>query len=802
MTTPVKLRRLLRSELPKTRDVVDPTVRQKASVIVEDVKKNGEKALLSYAIRFGDLKEGQPHILTKRELKQAFDNIPVSQQQVLLRTAARIEAFAKAQRDSIRDLKTTIPGGYAWQKVSPVERAGCYAPGGRFPLPSSVLMTGVTARCAGVKEVWVASPKPAEITKAAAHVAGADFLLCIGGAQAISALAYGAGDVAACDAIVGPGNQWVTAAKQLVAGKCAIDMLAGPSELLVLADDTAEPAVVAADLLAQAEHDVVAVPMLVTTSEALVPKVEAELTTQLAALGTKATASKSLLNNGFVVVCDDMEKAIETADFLAPEHLEVLTRDENKVAERLNHYGALFIGTKAAEVLGDYGAGPNHTLPTGRTARYTGGLSVHCFLRIRTWMQLTKPESSAAQRMVQDSVELANLEGLEGHSKSASYRLTKQEGKMNGHAMNGVNGDTKKEEVLLETPVVEYSAGEVPLSSATTPRAVLFDMDGVLADVSKSYRNAIIATAESFGVKVTHEDIDIAKNKGDANNDWVLTYKLIVGKLKEEKKITLELVTEEFQKLYLGTNGKPGLRETETLIPEKKLLDEIAANYPVCIVTGRPREEADWFLKKYGLDTIFPKNLRVCMEDCDPKPSPKPIFLALEKLGLEATQGSALSYMIGDTVDDIRAARDANCNVFGLGFVPPGKSPLSVSRPLFKAGAVRVMENLNEIRGVLKLDASVSMDVKFQGDRTAYVTRQTKETKICCNLNLDGKGKHEVSTGIGFYDHMLSALAKHARFDLFLECKGDLHIDDHHTTEDVALTLGTAFKKVYTCMFV
>ncbi|GAB5370558.1 hypothetical protein AAMO2058_001503300, partial [Amorphochlora amoebiformis] len=177
---PVKLRSLRREELPKSRDVVNASVREKAGVIVENVKKNGEKALLEYAIRFGDLKEGAKHILTKADLKSAFDGIPNDQQGVLIRTARRIEKFAKAQRNSIRDLKTPIPGGYAWQKVSPVERGGCYAPGGRFPLPSSVLMTAITARCAGVKEVWVASPRPAEITKAAAHVAGADFLLCIG----------------------------------------------------------------------------------------------------------------------------------------------------------------------------------------------------------------------------------------------------------------------------------------------------------------------------------------------------------------------------------------------------------------------------------------------------------------------------------------------------------------------------------------------------------------------------------------------------------------------------------------------
>uniref|UniRef100_A0A7S3YRN5 Imidazoleglycerol-phosphate dehydratase n=1 Tax=Lotharella globosa TaxID=91324 RepID=A0A7S3YRN5_9EUKA len=789
---PFRFRCLQRAELPKTRDVVDPNVRTKAGVIVEGVKKGGEKALIDYAVRFGDLKQGQPHILSKKELKAAFDGIPKEQQEVLISTAARIERFALAQRASIRDLKTPIPGGFAWQKVSPVERAGCYAPGGRFPLPSSVLMTGVTARCAGVREVWVASPRPAEITKAAAHVAGADFLLCIGGAQAIAALAYGAGGVPPCDAIVGPGNQWVTAAKQLVAGKCAIDMLAGPSELLVLADETADPSVVAADLLAQAEHDVVAIPMLVTTHKALVAKVEKELTTQLKNLGTKGTAAKSMADNSFVVVCDTMQEAIETADFLAPEHLEVLTKEPLAVAQRLSHYGALFIGTHAAEVLGDYGAGPNHTLPTGRTARYTGGLSVHCFLRVRTWMQLTEPASGPAQKMVRDCVALADLEGLEGHSKSAQKRLlgpksSNGDKKCNGHV------DTPKPN-LNDNHTVEYSLGEATLSKYTTPRAILFDMDGVLADVATSYRNAIIDTAEAFGAVVTHEHIDAAKAKGNANNDWVLTHRLIEN-AKGAKHVTYEQVKEKFQEIYLGTPGKPGLRDNETLIPSKELLEAIAANYPLAIVTGRPTQEADYFLKMYGLDAIFPKDKRVCMEDCKAKPSPEPILLALKKLGLEAKPNLGTVYMIGDTVDDIRAAVNAACDVVGLGFVPPAKSPLKVARNLFSAGAYRVMESLEEIRDVLNLgENGASASSSSSSSRCAHVSRKTKETTISVSMDLDGSGKSDVQTGIGFYDHMLTALSKHSRIDLNVKCEGDLHIDDHHTTEDVALAVGTAFK--------
>ena len=210
-------------------------------------------------------------------------------------------------------------------RVAPVDRAGCYAPGGRFPLPSSVLMTAVTARAAGVRDVWVASPRPDDVTLAAAAVAGADALLAVGGAQAIAALAYGAGDVPPCDVVVGPGNRWVTAAKKLVAGHVGIDMLAGPSELVVLADASADPATVAADLLAQAEHDPDALPVLVATDAELVDRVEIELERQLAALPTRDTAEPAI-GNGFAVMAGNLDDAIEVCDRLAPEHLQVLDR--------------------------------------------------------------------------------------------------------------------------------------------------------------------------------------------------------------------------------------------------------------------------------------------------------------------------------------------------------------------------------------------------------------------------------------------------------------------------------------------
>ncbi len=256
-------------------------------------------------------------------------------------------------------------------------------------------MTAVTARVAGVDNVIVASPRPALVTLAAAAVAGADAVLAVGGAHAIAALAYGIDGFDPCDVVVGPGNRWVTAAKQVVSGRVGIDMLAGPSELVVLADETVDPATVAADLLAQAEHDPDALPVLVTTSETLAKAVEAEIENQLTGLPTREVAEVALAG-GFITVVPDLESAIAVCDQLAPEHLQVMTKESEKVAATLDHWGGLFIGSGSAEVFGDYGSGPNHTLPTGGVARYRGGLSVLDFLRVRTWLEIDDPSRCEA----------------------------------------------------------------------------------------------------------------------------------------------------------------------------------------------------------------------------------------------------------------------------------------------------------------------------------------------------------------------------------------------------------------------
>ncbi len=415
------LRTIAPDEVPELRrDPVDADAYGTALEIVQDVRSRGEIALREHAERLGDIEPGAPLVIPHARLEEALAHIDQDDRDLLERVAGRISSFAEAQRLSLKPVELDVPGGRAGHIITPVDRAGCYAPGGRFPLPSSVLMTAVTARAAGVEEVWVASPRPAPIMLAAASISGATGLLAAGGAQAIAALAFGTHDIQPCDAVVGPGNRFVTAAKQIVSGRVAIDMLAGPSELVVCADGSAEPAIVAADLLAQAEHDPDALPVLVSTDEELIRDVNEELEAQLGDLPTAGTASAAL-KNGYAVLVPDLETARRVCDRLAPEHLELHIDDAETEAWRFNHYGGLFIGPGAAEVLGDYGAGPNHTLPTGGTARHTGGLSVLHFLRVRTWLSIDNP--TAATPLVRDAERLADLEGLSAHARAARWRL-------------------------------------------------------------------------------------------------------------------------------------------------------------------------------------------------------------------------------------------------------------------------------------------------------------------------------------------------------------------------------------------
>ncbi len=400
---------------------VDSATLRAAGEIVERVRTEGSAAVREYAERFGERAPGEVLVLGRDAMHAALDDVTAEERGLLERAAGRIKAFARAQREAVREVDVAIPGGRAGHTVECVEAAGCYAPAGRHPLPSSVLMTAVTARVAGCARVVVASPGAHPTMLAAAAIADADEFLAVGGAHAIAAMAFGIESLPAVDVVVGPGNRWVTAAKRVVSGAVGIDMLAGPSEVLVIADESADAALVAADLLAQAEHDPDARVVLVSTCEALVLAVEEEVGRQGPALATWETASASL-RAALCCVVGSIEEACVVADRVGTEHLQIVTRDADEVAQRIRHAGAVFVGAGAGVVLGDFGAGPNHTLPTGGTARYSAGLSVMHFLRMRTWLRMD--DLAAAEPIVRDAMALAALEGLPAHGAAAAARMT------------------------------------------------------------------------------------------------------------------------------------------------------------------------------------------------------------------------------------------------------------------------------------------------------------------------------------------------------------------------------------------
>jgi histidinol dehydrogenase len=415
MTT-VALNRIDAARLStRDRPGIDPATQSAADDIVDRVRTGGAAALVACRQQYDAIDSEAPLVFERDALVAAANALPYADRALLERTATRIASFAVAQRSALAAVDIAVAGGRAGHALVPVDRAGCYAPAGRAPLPSSLLMTAVTARMAGVREVVVATPNPSPLMLATAGIARADVVLNAGGAHAIAALAYGVG-VGPADIVVGPGNKWVTAAKRRVAGDVAIDMLAGPSELVVLADATADPRVIAADLLAQAEHDPDAFVALVTTERDLVSAVDAELNRQLATLPTAPVARASLAN-AIAVVCPTLAAAIAACDTLAPEHLELAVADADGVAARVRHAGAVFVGAGSAEVFGDYGIGGNHVLPTQRGARYTAGLSVYNFMRPRAWLRMDQPED-----VIADVAALARLEGLEAHARAAEAR--------------------------------------------------------------------------------------------------------------------------------------------------------------------------------------------------------------------------------------------------------------------------------------------------------------------------------------------------------------------------------------------
>ena len=410
--------------LPIVRGAPTTASPARVTAILEDVRDRGDTALRDWSEQ---LDRGVPPAWTVPQavLESAWNALPQPDRDALDHAIRNIRTFAEAQKLSLQAMELEIePGVVCGQRVVPVERVACYVPGGRYPLPSTVLMTVIPALAAGVAQVVVLTPPrqggwPDPHILAAAYRAGATAVHPVGGVQGIAAAAYGTESIAAVDMIVGPGNAWVTEAKRQVYGIVGIDALAGPSEVMVLCDASADLQTVAADLLAQAEHDPDAEAIAVTDDHAFAEQLVAEVERQLALLPTREIAGQAIANHGRIVVVADRAAMVALANERAPEHLEIATSDAAELAAHCTSYGGLFIGHDAAEVLGDYCTGPSHVLPTGRAGRYTGGLSALTFLKVLSTQQA---QPGAARALAQTAAHLARLEGLEAHARAAELR--------------------------------------------------------------------------------------------------------------------------------------------------------------------------------------------------------------------------------------------------------------------------------------------------------------------------------------------------------------------------------------------
>ena len=404
----------------------DRGVAGQVAAILERVKGDGFSAVADLTSRFDrvDISEDSVEVRAA-ERQSAIDRVPTDQRVALELAAHRIRSFHEAQRpaDGSSTDASGVRAGWRW---TPVERAGLYVPGGRAAYPSSVLMNAIPAQVAGVDELVMVTPTPDgrlnPLAMLAAELAGVSRIFRVGGAQAIAALAYGTRPLPKCDMIVGPGNAWVAEAKRQLYGTVGIDMVAGPSEILVVADASARPDWIAADLLSQAEHDPVAQSILMTDSATLADAVEGWVERMLPTLSTVAVARESWETYGAIILLDDMAQAPGLANRLAAEHLELMVADPAPLFDSIRHAGSIFLGSHTPEPIGDYIGGPNHVLPTGRRARFSGGLGVHNFMKRTTWLEAGAGGFAA---LAQATATLADAEGLSAHALAVRIRLEK-----------------------------------------------------------------------------------------------------------------------------------------------------------------------------------------------------------------------------------------------------------------------------------------------------------------------------------------------------------------------------------------
>ena len=397
--------------------------------IIETVKKGGDEALFSYTEKFDHCKMDAAHIrVTREEIDEAYQKVDADFVEVMKKSAANIRAFHEKQlRNSWFDPKPD--GTILGMKILPIAIAGVYVPGGKAAYPSSVLMNVLPAKVAGVERIIMTTPPGADGkvnpgTLVAAHIAGVDEIYKVGGAQAIAAMAFGTQSIPKVDKITGPGNIFVALAKKACFGYVSIDSIAGPSEILVIADETANPRYVAADLLSQAEHDELASAILITTSKTLADQVSVEVDRFVANLSRREIIEKSLNNYGYILLVDSLDEAADTANEIASEHLEILTKDPFAMMTKIRNAGAIFLGEYSSEPLGDYFAGPNHVLPTNGTARFFSPLNVDDFLKKTSIISYSRP---ALEKIHQDIECFSENEGLTAHANSIRVRFEKED---------------------------------------------------------------------------------------------------------------------------------------------------------------------------------------------------------------------------------------------------------------------------------------------------------------------------------------------------------------------------------------
>ncbi|GGC05925.1 histidinol dehydrogenase [Oxalicibacterium flavum] len=407
----------------------DEAIDRAALRILDDVKKRGDAAVLDYTKQFDQVEAGSMAALEigRADLQAALDSLSPARRAALQTAADRVRDYHERQKNEIGSsgfTYTEADGTVLGQKVTPLDRVGLYVPGGKAAYPSSVLMNAIPAKVAGVPEVIMVVPTPGgvknELVLAAAAMSGVDRVFTIGGAQAVGALAYGTATIPQVDKIVGPGNAYVAAAKRRVFGTVGIDMIAGPSEILVVCDGTTDPDWIAMDLFSQAEHDELAQSILVCPDAAYLDKVAESVNRQLESMPRKDTITTSLTNRGALVKVRDMDEACEIANLIAAEHLEISAENPQQWADKIRHAGAMFLGRFSSESLGDYCAGPNHVLPTSRTARFSSPLGVYDFQKRSSILMVSE---GGAQTLGKVAAELAYGEGLQAHARSAEYRL-------------------------------------------------------------------------------------------------------------------------------------------------------------------------------------------------------------------------------------------------------------------------------------------------------------------------------------------------------------------------------------------